>query len=894
MVVIIQGINLIQINDNVRLIILKKVAPYLNGRITIERLSIGWFKVHVSGLSINSTDESYDIKLKDLAISFFPKKLIKNRFDFTKSVSTIEIIEPQIALRLVETTQLRETVNHPQEKQVKERTVQQQPSAPAFDLRAFPVNSLTIRKGLVTVHGKKMKVLSISSIEGLLSIDSAGYSFSLNGSFMNTNKSFDIVGCANPAFTEYEFNGKLDSAVVTSPINTGNILISNGLVSASFHFHKNLSMPLQFSDITADFYADGVNAVITDSIHVNDIHAAVHIRDNTIFIDRLNAKSSGMAIISTGHISNLFNPWFMIDVALSGKPDENSPIVNMFLPDSTRAGNIFCRLNISGDPGNPAVTGNFTIIGADYKKRIAIQKLAGSIKTVHDTISIHSIYGTLQNGRINGSVQIPIKKPENTALSLQLKDAGLNDATAGKILFTQLNITRTAAANKPASLLFKGTLRSEKLDFAGNIQFSVEKNLHDMLITAGNDSASIALAGRLTSTEEGPKGRLLLTLNRARPLTSVGYDDLQNAAFSGDAHINFTGKDIRFLSTQRISSKAIKGTVYLTGGYEKEGRRITAKAVADSLDLFGTKSDLNINITQKDGSLSISKIKFGQWINGSFNIDNKNNINGSLNLTTFEFKNIVVASNESEVSSDLYLNGQLNGYVTITGTSSNPSINSSLKLVNGELGKAKNITAGLILKGDKSSFLLKNLLVETKAQKLVWSDSIRFTNGILTGQIQSGKIDLAQFWPDTTVNGTFLFKIDALRRGYSEILVIAERIRSGSLSINSLKAELLERNGVAEIRNFSFATPELSGEISGRTTLPFTSNSAEERRDTVDLLISAKGNILKELTAFTPLFKNRFNARTTGQGTLQLSLTGTSKSLNVRSGIIDISKDPTA
>ncbi len=884
------GFSLVQINDSVREAVLKKVAPYLDGRISIDRLSLGWFSVHVMGLYVTSPDSSYEVNVRDLQISFNPTRLIKTKFDFTKSVNEIAIIHPAIALRIVDNPEisLEEKGSYNKAAPTGAKKVSRRHHREnAIDFRNFPVRKMAIRDGALSIADKELKLITVSDIAGLLLVDSIGYTFTLNGSLPLAKQKIEIYGNASPSFSSYEMRGKVDSLPLEAGGSVGNVRVKQGMLAADFHLTKHTGMSLQFADFSAGIRLYNGFFTLNNGIELGNAEAVISIADNTVFIKSLKCELAGISASITGTVSNLFNPMVALMVDLESREHSVKGV---------KIDDLGASLSIKGDIDEIEIYGNAHSASVQQVRGISLRRPYISVLTHGDSISLQVISGSIEGGKLSGHIALPTRNPhkwkfDDISYDLRLRGSKLNVSDEIGVVNLASLVVYSGKVNKQPTI--KSVISFDKFRQLGSFTSTFEKGTNGWNVSLGNDSAFFAMTGRIDIKNAKPSGRLYLSLQNA-PLLGFMSSLSPEIRFSGDAQLNIDKGYVKCISNQRISGKSISGPLYLTGNFDSEDKNgiFSMRIYSDSLSLFGRRGEFTAAVSGDKKGMGFKKIRFGKWLKGDVSLGFGRSYAGKIELAGFEFQQKDVIQPFVEDGDGLAVGGTINGILAFSGRPDDLNTEVNIDISDGYIGKASDISAKIKGAGTASSFLINTISLQTPKQKILWSDSLRLADGRISGKIETARLNLTNFWPDSSVNGLLSVKLDASYSGKTLIKIVAERLVVGDIKVNTFTADISEANGIGTINTLSFAMPEISGTVEGFFPLPLTSGDPTVRKDSLNIVVAARGNIMKEFAPLMPFLKKE--SKNSCQGAIRINFVNSAKGITVAGGYIDFSKDPTA
>lgn len=384
-----QGMRVLEKRYDVKSIITARIAPAIGGILTVSGVRFGFLSILFENVRIVLPLRSVDLSISTIKVGISLSKLLVTRGDVGRSISTIILINPRLALTLPATA-----------------TADSGRAPPAFSPASFPVSTILVKDGTVLLREADGYEVPIgAALNGKLHDETDGIAFSMRGKVASEKRNFVMSGMLGRGDADNRLSVRFDRARITRPIRFKPATIDKGSIdgTAEFLFHKS-RRPRAF-EASGWVHFSGVAMTPAGSkFPLEDVTFTLAMKGTRFTVDSLRARWNGVPLSAHGS-------WDAADTgAAAVSVAADSMDICRLLPGAPKSllsstGGGWATAELRRRPGRTGTlltfaAGGASLVGAPVRTCSAAVVLAGDTVTI-DSATVATAFMRIA---VNGSV----------------------------------------------------------------------------------------------------------------------------------------------------------------------------------------------------------------------------------------------------------------------------------------------------------------------------------------------------------------------------------------------------------------------------------------------------------------------------------------------------------
>jgi hypothetical protein len=748
--------NLIQINENVKKRLLARVAPYISGEFSIDRVSLGLSSLHIKGIEIRNTAGGRMVYIRDLKIRISLLKLVRTRFDFTKSVNRIEINRPQVVLS-----------------GLSRGTGPARPRDAGSGMTAWPIDSLIVRRGTLMIGDSILRFLDVRNIFGTLVLGPDSNRLSLSGIFLNAGKNIQIKGSADPDFRTYELALELMNASLKQSVDLGdNLSIKQGDIDLAVRLKSAGTPDNVFPEMTGALALRNGLFSLPGNLSVSAIRGYIKLEKRAASIDSFTGVFLERPLTLRGSIDSLPFPCLDLELAvprinLSHKALAALPSIPALSGSASLNTRIFGRI--------PDIEAEISLNSKQVRFRgTEFQNPDMALHYRKDTLHLNEFTPRVSGGSVQAAGFCRVKAPYAYKITAAGKGVDL------PAVLSPSPKRQPSAFDFSGELTKNGTLPAFAFKLKGNalglpalraLSADVRTRDNKVMVNAENGAKTVRSKGEIDAFSMKPEAKLDI---RAKNLSLSDLCTRQDSCFfpesllvSADGSITGPLSRLRVHSRMTFKGKPVKGAAVLEGAVSRpfDHPEMAFKIHSDRLTLFGVQGPLACQLAWKKDDISVRDLKFRKTVTGFLSL-REQNLAGEIKINNLDISACLDAGVDRTKIAEP--GGNIKGTVKLDGNVRSPDIRADLYLRNGKIGHLTDLAAHLNMTHRQGVTHVHTFNLETPKNRFVRSKDLSIGPNGVTGSIKIEKLNLSDlFKKGTDLEGALYLDFKGKRPGYS-------------------------------------------------------------------------------------------------------------------------------
>lgn len=838
-----QGVRILDRNVNLEKILVEHISPVVGGTFNVDKVSFGFFSVYLSGVKVSIPLRSFYLYVQDIKVGLSFWKLVVSKWDFSKSISSIIFVKPQIDFAI-----------YP-ELPVPADSGGREP--PQITLTDLPVERLLVQKGVIRLIDKKGTVLlEGSQLNGQIWEKEKTINFEMQGKFGSIKRNLDFSGAL--ALKDGQRNRislRLKNARIHKAVRIGKVAVTRGVIDGVFEL--SYSDVVNLEDLSSSgriTIEKGVAEIDGFDQPVKDFLLKASINENWLKVDSLRSEWNTMKVDGKGAWDISGNEESTVRFRIDGIDIQSlMPGLPLFVVENV-FGSGWSTVDIIKRQHSQEYSLVFQI-GGYTTWGLPVTQCVGNFRLEKKTAVLDSFKMVSPGYRVDAQGLVNFEKmPAAYSISSEFHaDAKmLNPDFSGRIV---LRGTVHGLGKKP-SLNFN--FSSKNLSFLdipfGNPEISIENRGESLLLSSGRRNSEFFTFSGTVDSILSPQPVVSADLRLGnRPVMAVLGNfpaAINNSIDSSWIRAAVSGRipDLTMSGQWGIFSDMIKGTVDLHLSKIPDDSLVAIRLSDRELYLSGTKFPLNVCGVFSADSFSVDSLRIMKNIYGSGSIGLSENGNISF---IFHGDSLTLGALDAWFlgSKKILRDGYINLAARIFGNRTTPQSRVQFHLRDCNISGIGPFETDFVLSSTGDKFTVQPFVARKNKKIIVSVDTVSNINGLkLSGEFYS--LNLQQFLKTALpedykvageINGSFSSADSGLP---VEVFVGSERININGVQLDSIIAHMrLQKEGVTlyELRAKDSYRSRLAAE--GFVPWPFLSGN-EKETDTLRARIKVAGDLL--------------------------------------------------
>lgn len=885
------GWNLFKANEKIKNYLLMRIRPILSDDLRIQKLEMGFGKVHLRGIYLEIPDGSFSLWIEDLVLNYSLVNLVVHGFDPTMMMDEILLIQPRLIIKF-----------HPKENVTSEVDFDDLLSAP------FPykdqiqkldfIKRIALTKGAIFyIDSTQTKLQLAYDIDGW--INSTDFNFalaSLRGKLFSSNTDNIIIAAQlNLAQAELiQLNALVNNYKMTEglPFLIPEYLqITSGLLDGNITINKKEPQSTEYNLVGSLNISKGGFRFPNKDVYFDNIQLLAEIKDWELLVKKATLDINGSRFELGGCVQHILNP--QIDLLFQTESFDVGIFSQIFMPNLPLSikGLASLIINLRGTFDDPKLqaeirTQAFTVNDKPIDKFYGRFSLADSLFRI-DKLTAVAFNDSLQGRGFISLIDTTYRINLSCNISGDLRDSlsisALQDFQACPYQLT-LNLSETLCcpkANGEFSVDLK-TPQNHQFSLTGYFEFEQDT----LQLNVSSPNSQISISGKLFNLLKRPNFNFQFK-NLQEPLITLTKFPLQRKLLDRNVlNAQIQGSLNDFDLYAEIIKRDNKRLLLLLGDISLNSSNQRIKGELTFSPVLNAPLTIQYSFIKTQDLFIIDQFKIEDFLKGSGKIElaNEKNCQAKIEITGANLKNLHPLVVNSEVPSDF--EGQLWGKVDVNGNLKMPHLVGYLALDNGIFNKIGTYKSELSFNFENNVLSIYDLSIQKDSRPLFngngfLNNQTKRINFSLSGQhidinqlIQTitGEKDLIKSHASIDLNLSNTFENPQINGGIDLSSGFLYGFRFDSVSCKLGNGVSNERyNSTQPVAdNSALEISELILKRNNEFIITTNGHFPYSREEPLELRLDATGNLLAILPEISSFFQE-----TASQGHFSMEIGGT-------------------